>query len=200
MSELTGNEQDRLAGGHGGPDHATGRAGGSGHGGSGHGGSGALADGRDILADLRAAYAQDLDPSQRSALTSWLAFTTTFGGVRIITHAIRSGRGPFRNLSVGGEHLHHYIWGILGLSMVGAVAVRGDRAAVQHPLVATAYGSSLGLIVDEFALLLDLKDVYWQKQGRISVDVGTTTIGAAGVYFTAVPLARQFARRRQARK
>lgn len=170
MSEPTGNEQNRLGAG------------------------------RDVLADLRAAYAEDLDPSQRSALMSWLAFTTTFGGVRIITHAIRSGRGPFRNLSVGGEHLHHYIWGILGLSVVGAVAVRGDRAAVQHPLVATAYGSSLGLIVDEFALLLDLKDVYWEKQGRISVDVGTTLIGTVGVYLTATPLARQFARRRQARK
>lgn len=159
-----------------------------------------LTESRAVLSDLRAAYAQDLDPSQRSAFTSWLAFTTTFGGVRMITHAIRAGRGPFRNMSLGGEHLHHYVWGILGLSVVGAVAVRGDRAAVQHPLVATAYGSSLGLIVDEFALLLDLKDVYWQKQGRISVDVGTTTIGAAGIYFTAIPLARQFLRRRQARK
>lgn len=154
---------------------------------------------RGALADLRRAYAEDLDPRQRSAFTSWVAFTGTFGGVRAITHAIRAGRGPFRNLSAGGEHLHHYIWGILGLTGVGAVAVRGDRAAVQHPLVATAYGSSLGLIADEFALLLDLKDVYWQKQGRLSVDVATISIGTAGVYFTAIPLARQYARRRRAR-
>ena len=158
------------------------------------------ANSRAALADLHAAYAQDLDPHQRSAFTSWLAFTTTFGGVRTVTHAIRAGRGPFRNLSVGGEHLHHYIWGILGLSAIGAVAVRGDKAAVQHPLVATAYGSSLGLIVDEFALLLDLRDVYWQKQGRVSVDVGAITIGTAGIYFTALPLARQYARRRRARR
>lgn len=155
---------------------------------------------RTVLTDLRAAYKQDLDPSQRSALTSWVAFTTTFGGVRYITHSIRAGRGPFHNLSAGGEHLHHYIWGILGLTGVGAVAVRGDKAAVQHPLVATAYGSSLGLIIDEFALLLDLKDVYWQKQGRISVDVATIVIGSSGVYFTGVPLARQFARRRRRRR
>jgi hypothetical protein len=151
------------------------------------------------VTDLHAAYTQDLDPSQRSALTSWLAFTATFAGVRMITYSIRAGRGPFRNLSVGGEHLHHYVWGILGLTAVGAVAVRGDKTAVQHPLVATAYGSSLGLIVDEFALLLDLKDVYWERQGRISVDVGTVAIGGTGVYFTAIPLARQFARRRRRR-
>jgi hypothetical protein len=155
---------------------------------------------RTVLTDLRAAYSEDLDPSQRSALTSWVAFTATFGGVRIITHSIRAGRGPFHNLSAGGEHLHHYVWGILGLTGVGAVAVRGDKTAVQHPLVAIAYGSSLGLIVDEFALLLDLKDVYWQKQGRISVDVATTLIGSTGVYFTMIPLARQFAKRRRRRR
>ena len=194
MSELTGNEQEPLTPVDGGADRAT------------RDSAGPPADGHvpataswTALSDLKAAYTQDLDPHQRSAFTSWLAFTTTFGGVRMITHAIRAGRGPFRNLSAGGEHLHHYIWGIMGLSAIGAVAVRGDRAAVQHPLVATAYGSSLGLIVDEFALLLDLRDVYWEKQGRLSVDVGAITIGAAGVYFTAVPLARQFARRRRAR-
>ena len=74
----------------------------------------------------------DLDPSQRSALVSWLAFTATFATVRGITYSIRAGRGPFRNFSLGGEHLHHYLWGIGLLAGVGAVAVRGDEHLRQH--------------------------------------------------------------------
>jgi hypothetical protein len=136
------------------------------------------------------AFRSELDPSQRSALLSWLAFTSTFAGVRGITYAIRSGKGPFGNLSVGGEHLHHYMWGIGILAGVGAVAVGGEEHHRRHPVVAVSYGSGLALIVDEFALLLDLKDVYWAKQGRSSVDLGIGGIALAGSYFAALPLLR----------
>ena len=148
----------------------------------------------DSLKDLRGAYAEDLDPSQRSALTSWVAFTTTFGGVRIITHSIRAGRGPFRNLSAGGEHLHHYLWGIGMLAAIGAVAVRGEDRHRRHPAVAVSYGAALALIVDEFALLLDLRDVYWARQGRISVDLGVGGSAVTGSYLAARPVLRRLAR------
>jgi hypothetical protein len=139
---------------------------------------------------------EDLDQEQRSALASWLAFTCTFAGVRGITYSIRTGRGPFHNLSAGGEHLHHYIWGIGLLTGVGAVAVRGTERQRKHPVVAISYGSGLALIVDEFALLLDLKDVYWAQQGRISVDLAIGGISAAGSYFAAVPVLRGMRERR----
>src|SRR5580698_303308 len=139
---------------------------------------------------LHHAYHSELDPGQRAALLSWLAFTGTFAGVRGITYAIRSGKGPFGNLSVGGEHLHHYMWGIGILAGVGAVAVGGEEHHRRHPVVAVSYGSGLALIVDEFALLLDLKDVYWAKQGRSSVDLGIGGIALAGSYFAALPLLR----------
>src|SRR5271170_2779840 len=144
--------------------------------------------------DLRAVYREDLDPSQRSALLSWLAFTTTFTAVRGITYAIRAGKGPFRNLSVGGEHLHHYMWGIGLLAGVGGVAVRGEERHRRHPATAITYGSGLALIVDEFALLLDLKDVYWAKQGRISIDLGIGAIAATGSAFAALPVVRALRR------
>ncbi|HEU5421797.1 MAG TPA: hypothetical protein VFV41_29235 [Streptosporangiaceae bacterium] len=137
---------------------------------------------------VRRAYYSELDPGQRGALASWLSFTATFAGVRGITWSIRAGKGPFRNLSVGGEHLHHYMWGIAMLAGVGAVAVRGEDKHRRHPAVALSYGSGLALIVDEFALLLDLKDVYWARQGRISVDVGVSAIALAGSYFAALPV------------
>jgi hypothetical protein len=152
---------------------------------------------KDDLARLRHVLSEDLDPGQRAALRSWLAFSTTFAGVRGITYSIRSGHGPFRNISAGGEHLHHYMWGIGMLAGVGAVAVHGDDKMRRHPAVAIGYGSGLALIVDEFALLLDLKDVYWARQGRVSVDLGVGFIAAAGSYFAAWPAWRALKDRRR---
>jgi hypothetical protein len=149
-----------------------------------------------LPADVRRAFRDDLDAGQRSALLSWLAFTATFGAVRGITYSIKNGKGPFGNISVGGEHLHHYMWGIGLVSGVGGVAVHGDEAHRRHPLVALSYGAGLALIVDEFALLLDLKDVYWAKQGRISVDLGVGGSSLAGSYFAALPLVRALRRRK----
>jgi len=152
-----------------------------------------------LAADVRRTFREDLTPAQRAALLSWLAFTGTFAGVRGITYSIKDGIGPFGNLSVGGEHLHHYMWGIGMVAGVGGVAVHGDDQQRRHPLVATAYGSGLALIVDEFALLLDLKDVYWAQQGRISVDLAIGGSSLAGTYFAAIPLLRGLRKRRLAR-
>jgi len=146
---------------------------------------------------VRRAYREELGPGQQSALLSWLAFTATFAGLRGLTYSIRAGKGPGRNISVGGEHLHHYMWGIGLVSGVGAVAVRGEERHRRHPAVAVSYGSGLALIVDEFALLLDLKDVYWARQGRISIDIGVGGIALAGSYFAALPVLRRLRRERQ---
>jgi hypothetical protein len=148
-----------------------------------------------LAKDVRTVFHEELDSRQRAALLSWLAFTTTFGAVRGITYAIKDGRGPFRNLSVGGTHLHHYMWGIGMVSGVGGIAVHGENARRRHPAVALAYGTGLALIVDEFALLLDLRDVYWAKQGRISVDLGIGASSLAGTYFAALPVFRALRRR-----
>jgi hypothetical protein len=143
-----------------------------------------------LATDVRRTFHEDLDAKQRAALLSWLAFTVTFGALRGITYSIKEGKGPFRNLSVGGEHLHHYMWGIALLSGVGAVAVHGEEERRRHPVVATSYGAGLALIVDEFALLLNLRDVYWAKQGRISIDLGVGGSALAGTYFAALPFVR----------
>jgi hypothetical protein len=141
--------------------------------------------------------AQELGSGQRSALVSWLAFTITFAGCAGHTCSIRAGKGPGRNISIGGEHLHHYMWGIGVLSGVGVVAVRGEERHRRHPAVAVSYGSGLALIVDEFALLLDLRHVYWARQGRISIDIGVGGIALAGSYFAALPVLRRLQREQQ---
>jgi hypothetical protein len=149
--------------------------------------------------DVRIAYREGLGPRERAVLWSWTGFTATFAAVRAITYTIRRGAGPFRNVSVGGAHLHHYLWGIGMLAGVGAVAVRGTDEARHHPLVALSYGTGMALIVDEFALLLDLKDVYWAREGRISVDLGVGLVAAGGTTFSAIPLLRRLHTNRRRR-
>lgn len=150
---------------------------------------------------IQTAYREELEPRKRSVLWSWLGFSATFATVRALTYSIRAGRGPFRNLSVGGEHLHHYMWGIGMVSTVGAIAVYGREHHRLHPATGVTYGAGLALIVDEFALLLDLKDVYWARQGRISVDLGVGLAALGGLALSASPVLARLARdRRRARR
>jgi hypothetical protein len=72
---------------------------------------------------------------------------------------------------------------------------RGTEELRRHPVTALAYGTGPALIIDEFALLLDLKDVYWAKQGRISVDVAVAASSLAATYFAALPVLRKTSRR-----
>jgi hypothetical protein len=110
-----------------------------------------------------------------------VAFLTTFLVVRLITHAIRAGRGPFGNVSVGGLHLHHLVPGILLVLITGylsnAIHPRAGRTTV-----AIFFGIGAALTLDEFALWLHLKDVYWQKQGRRSIDIVIIAATLAGLF------------------
>jgi hypothetical protein len=143
----------------------------------------------DLLHRRREAY-DHLDRTSQIGLVGWSAFTVTFAGVRLLTHAIRANRGPFRNLSLGGEHLHHYMWGILMVSASGGLALAMQPSEDSTTTLSTMYGAGAALIVDEFALLLDLEDVYWAQQGRISVNVGVGVIAVIGSYVVAVPFWR----------
>jgi len=147
--------------------------------------------------EVHTAYLEELGLSERSALLSWLGFTGTFSVARAVTHSIRAGRGPFHDVSKGGIHLHHYLWGIAMLTGVGAIAVHGEDERRRHPSVALSYGVGLGLIIDEFALLVDLEDVYWPKNGRISVEVGAGLIAAGGTILAALPVLQRLARNRR---
>jgi hypothetical protein len=143
---------------------------------------------RSLRTRLRAEWQQHLDSSQQAMVLSWTAFTTTFVGLRALTHWIRNGHGPSGGgVSVGGQHFHHYNIGIALLAAVGAVGLRGAEKQRRHPATAVAYGSATAMIVDELALLLDLEDVYWANDGRKSVDAAVIVIALGGVLVAGQP-------------
>ncbi len=113
------------------------------------------------------------DRRKERQLFSTGAFFVTFATVRGITHAIRAERGPFKNITPGGRHIHHMTFGIIGLLTVGylwllEVGTNEQRRASR--ITSLAYGSGAALTLDEFALWLNLADDYWTKQGRESID------------------------------
>jgi hypothetical protein len=129
-----------------------------------------------------------------------LAFLLTFAIVRGITYSIRAGIGPFHNVSAGSTHIHHLVWGILLLIVVGYVWLLevGVGSNWVASLTAILFGVGAALTLDEFALWLNLQDVYWEQQGRVSVDVvlifgGLLSVGIWGGPFLAA-LSRNFFR------
>lgn len=99
----------------------------------------------------------------------------TFAITRVITRMIRAGKGPFRNFTPGGVHVHHVVPGVV-LSVVGGFgAVASGRHGVTAGICAVVFGTGAGLVLDEFALILHLDDVYWTEQGRQSVEVVVLT-------------------------
>ncbi|HYO29343.1 MAG TPA: hypothetical protein VER37_02080 [Thermomicrobiales bacterium] len=114
-----------------------------------------------------------------------VAFLATFVVVRAITHAIRAGRFRrlFRNVvTPGGFHLHHLVPGILTLLATGYVGI-GVAPSAGRLWLAALFGIGAALTLDEFALWLNLKDVYWAKQGRDSIDavVVAATLSALAI-------------------
>lgn len=134
---------------------------------------------------------------ERQFLAS-VGFLVAFAVVRVITHAIRAGAGPFRDLAVGGTHVHHLVWGILLLLGVGycwlLLVGTGTEPTSRRTSRVTAilYGVGAALTLDEFALWLRLEDVYWARAGRESIDAivlfgGLLSIGLwGGPFFRAL--------------
>jgi hypothetical protein len=124
--------------------------------------------------EVRSIYNRHFGERRRERqLFSTASFLLTFAGVRGITHAIRAERGPFRNITPGGHHIHHMTFGIAGLLTVGYLWMLEtciDEKRRSSRVSAAAYGSSAALTLDEFALWLNLEDDYWTKQGRESID------------------------------
>ncbi|SHH44667.1 hypothetical protein SAMN05443575_3885 [Jatrophihabitans endophyticus] len=141
---------------------------------------------------LRDLWRSFSDPRQASCL-AWLAFLVTWLVTRAITiHGKDSSQGAA--ITIAGHHVHHYIFGMILLGLVGAVGLFWKPKRGWEWL-GVGYGIGLALILDEYALLLNLKDVYWQHQGRLSVFVVVTFVALGGIYLAAMALVHETVRR-----
>ena len=113
------------------------------------------------------------EPSLHPMTWMFVAILVTFLITRMVTRLIRSGSGGgagLGNVSLGGNHIHHQVFGILIIIGTGIVLVSQTPSGAALDAAAAVFGIGVGLTVDEFALWLHLKDVYWARQGRQSVD------------------------------
>jgi hypothetical protein len=143
-----------------------------------------------VLASIGSLYDRAIvDTGRQPEFLFFVAFLVTFGFIRTSAHLIRAQVSWWPgNVEVGGTHIHHLVWGILLLLIAGWVGVTIAPSSPWHEILAVLFGLGTGLTLDEFALWLNLKDVYWSEQGRRSIDaviVAATVTGMALVGFTA---------------
>jgi hypothetical protein len=119
----------------------------------------------------------------RRVVVAWMlgAFLLTFLTTRFVTRAIRTGRGPFRDASVGGVHLHHEVYGIFLLLGTGLVDLTYRPDGTWRLVLAVLFGVGAALTLDEFALWLHLEDVYWSEEGRSSIDAVLIALVVGGL-------------------
>jgi hypothetical protein len=132
-------------------------------------------------------------PTAENALFNLLvSFVGTFAAARWVTYLLRrrSRVGPFRDFRLGRRHIHHFVPGIVIAFVAGAAAIVTRDEALETVL-AIPFGVGMGLTLDESALLLELEDVYWTKEGIISVQV---TLAVASL-LAAIALGLRFLRR-----
>jgi hypothetical protein len=100
-----------------------------------------------------------------------ISFLASFGFIRTSAHLIRAQVSWWPgNVEVGGTHVHHLVWGILLLLVAGYVGVVVSPDSPWHEIFIVLFGIGTGLTLDEFALWLNLRDVYWEEEGRRSID------------------------------
>ncbi|MGH3366056.1 MAG: hypothetical protein ACRDOY_02515 [Nocardioidaceae bacterium] len=113
-----------------------------------------------------------------AALWALICFLATYALTRWITRRIRrrqhsgdeSADGAIKDVYIGGVHIHHQVWGILLVLVVGLLEFRYQPESPWQEVLAAMFGVGAALALDEFALWLHLQDVYWTEEGRKSID------------------------------
>jgi hypothetical protein len=129
---------------------------------------------RETLEVLRAGYRSG-SANEAAVLNLFVSFGGTFGVARAVTHSIRRGIGPMRNVEIGRRHIHHFVPGILLALLAGGLSITLRHEQLDHWL-AVPFGAGAALIADETALLVELNDVYWSDKGVLSIDVSLGTL------------------------
>ncbi|GAA3444797.1 hypothetical protein [Planomonospora venezuelensis] len=123
-----------------------------------------------------------MDTGRLPLFCFFVALILAFVFTRINVRLIRAKVGWFRNVNVGEMHIHHVVFGVV-LSLLGGVAGLLVSGVSQgwYAVTAAVFGVGAALILDEFALILHLHDVYWEEEGRTSVDAVFVAIAVTGL-------------------
>ena len=134
-------------------------------------------------ASIGSAYQHGIvDTGREPHFLFFVAFLLTFAFIRTSAHMIRAQVKWWPgNVSFGGTHIHHLVWGVLLLLINGYIAVAIDPNSPWREVIAVLFGIGTGLTLDEFALWLNLKDVYWEKEGRKSLDAVIIAAAVSGL-------------------
>jgi hypothetical protein len=129
-----------------------------------------------------------LETGRLPLLCFFVAFIITFVITRVNVRLIRADvRWWFKNVKLGDLHIHHVVFGVV-LMLVGGVASfaipEGYRGL--YAVAAGVFGIGSALVLDEFALILHLRDVYWAEEGRASVDAVCVAVGITGLLLVGV--------------
>jgi hypothetical protein len=131
-----------------------------------------------VTGRLRVLYTRHFRQWRRERLfLATLSFLVTIAVVRLITFLIHEDVGPFHDIWLRGRHIHHLVWGILlllgtGYASLVHAGLREDNTNTGFGrVIAFVYGFAAALTLDEFALWLNLRDVYWDREGRESIEV-----------------------------
>ena len=131
-----------------------------------------------LLDDIASAYDRGIQaPGKEAHFLILLSFIVTFGFIRTSAHMIRAEVSwwPGNVETKGGTHIHHLVWGILTLMVAGYLGLAFEPSSPWEEIIAILFGIGMGLTLDEFALWLNLKDVYWTEKGRQSIDAVIVT-------------------------
>lgn len=113
-------------------------------------------------------------------LLGFVVFVVTFLATRTITRMIRAGKGPFHNVSSGGVHMHHSTPGVVLLIVGAFMGVGSPPLSVWTYAAAILVGMGSSLVLDEFAMIFRLQDVYWSQEGQLSVNMVTLAAACVG--------------------
>jgi hypothetical protein len=113
-----------------------------------------------------------------AALWMLVGCLATYAVTRTITVRIKNRKasgvveesGPLKDVHIGGVHVHHQVWGILLVLVVGLLVFRFRPESPWIEFLAAMFGVGAALALDEFALWLHLEDVYWSEEGKKSID------------------------------
>jgi hypothetical protein len=121
---------------------------------------------------------------QRHGFVVLGAFLVSFLFIRTSARLMRSPKVPWWPGSVttdSGVHLHHLVWGIVLLLISGFLQFAIDPPSPWGEFLAVLFGVGAGFTLDEFALWVRLKDVYWAQEGRASLDAVVVATVIAGL-------------------